>query len=320
MNDTPRRVLVTGGAGFIGSHVADAHLARGDRVWIVDNLSSGRIENVPADAEFVEMDIADPALRDLFREVTPQLVSHHAAQVDVRISVEDPLRDAGINVAGLLNVMEGAREARTDRVVYVSSGGVVYGEPEQIPTPETAPKLPLSPYGVAKLTGEYYLHYYRETHGIEYVALRYSNVYGPRQDPHGEAGVVAIFCNRLLGEEELTIFGDGEQTRDYVFVKDVVSANLKAADLDIPSGYGLDAVAFNVGTGGGTSVNRLADLLEEIAGIHPGRVYRAERAGELRHSTLDASRFGEFGWAPHFAIRDGLRETFQFIADTGVTG
>ena len=320
MNDTTRRVLVTGGAGFIGSHVADAHLARGDSVWIVDDLSSGKRENVPAGAEFHEMDIADPALADLFREVSFELVSHHAAQVDVRTSVDEPVRDAGINVTGLLNIMEGVRETGTRRVVYVSSGGVIYGEPEQIPTPETAPKLPLSPYGVAKLAGEHYLHYYREVHGIEYVALRYANVYGPRQDPNGEAGVVAIFCDRLLEEEELTIFGDGEQTRDYVFVRDVVSANLKAADLEIPEGDGLDAVAFNVGTGQGTSVNRLADLLEEIAGIHPGRVYRAERPGELRHSTLDVDRLGEWGWAPHSALRDGLRETFQFIADTRVPG
>lgn len=314
MSESGRKVLVTGGAGFIGSHVTDAYIARGDRVWVVDDLSSGRRSNVHAEATFLEMSISDPALRDLFREVRFDLVSLHAAQIDVRMSVEDPARDASVNVLGLLNVLEGAREARTKRVVYVSSGGVVYGEPESIPTPETAPKLPLSPYGVTKLSGEHYLHYYREVHGLEYAVLRYANVYGPRQDPHGEAGVIAIFCNRLQAGEELTIFGDGEQTRDYVFVKDVVSANLRASDMTLKPGPGLDSVAFNVGTGTGTSVNRLADLLEGIAENHPGRVYRGARQGELRHSTLDISRFADRGWAPRHALKDGLRETFHFIA------
>ena len=193
-----RNVLVTGGAGFIGSHVADAYLAAGDAVWVVDNLSSGRRVNVPDGAEFVELDIRDEAIRNLFREVRFDIVNHHAAQIDVRVSVADPAKDASINLLGLLNLTEAAIEVGTRRVIYVSSGGVVYGEPEQIPTPESAPKLPLSPYGVTKLSGEYYLNYYRRIRGLEYVALRYSNVFGPRQDPHGEAGVVAIFCNRLL--------------------------------------------------------------------------------------------------------------------------
>ena len=315
MTDSSRKVLVTGGAGFIGSHVADAYAARGDRVWVVDDLSSGARDNVGPDIELVEMDIADPTLRDLFREVRFDLVSQHAAQIDVRVSVADPARDAGVNVLGLLNVLEGAREAGTKRIVYVSSGGVVYGEPEEVPTPESAPKLPLSPYGVTKLSGEHYLHYYREVHGLEYVALRYANVYGPRQDPHGEAGVVAIFCDRLQSGEELTIFGDGEQTRDYVYVKDVVSANLMASDMSLGGGASLDSVAFNVGTGTGTSVNRLADVLESIADGHPGRIYRGERDGELRHSTLDVSRFADRGWAPRHALKDGLRETFNFIQD-----
>ena len=305
---------MTGGAGFIGSHVADAHVARGDRVWVVDDLSSGVRKNVGPEVEFIEMDIADPALRDLFSEVGFDLVSQHAAQIDVRTSVADPARDAGVNILGLLNVLEGAREAGTKRVVYVSSGGVVYGEPEQVPTPESAPKLPLSPYGVTKLSGEHYLHYYREVHGLEYVALRYANVYGPRQDPHGEAGVVAIFCDRLQAGEELTIFGDGEQTRDYVYVKDVVIANLRASDMTLKREPGLDSVAFNVGTGAATSVNRLADVLESIAEDQLGRVYRGERPGELRHSTLDVSRFAERGWVPRHSLKDGLRETFDFIA------
>ena len=315
MSDPTRNVLVTGGAGFIGSHVVDAYLERGDRVWVVDDLSSGSLANVHEKAEFVEMGIQDPDLRGLFRDVGFDLVSLHAAQIDVRTSVADPARDASINVLGMLNVVEGARESGTRRIVYVSSGGVVYGEPEEIPTPERAAKLPLSPYGVTKLSGEYYLHYYEVVHGIEYVALRYANVFGPRQDPHGEAGVVAIFCERLQSAEELTIFGDGEQTRDYVYVKDVVVANLLASEMILKPGPDIDAVAFNVGTGVGTSVNRLADVLESIAENRPGRVYREARAGELRHSTLDVSRFAECGWAARHTLEDSLRETFHFIAN-----
>jgi len=311
------RVVVTGGAGFIGSHVVDAYLSRGHEVWVVDNLSSGRRENLAPEARLLVADVASEEVRDLFREVRPDIVNHHAAQIDVRVSVEDPARDARTNVLGLLNLTEAAREVGTRRFVYVSSGGVVYGEPEVRPTPEGTPKLPLSPYGVTKLSGEYYLNYYRRVHGMEYVALRYSNVFGPRQDPHGEAGVVAIFCNRLLAGEALTIFGDGEQTRDYVFVRDVAAANMLASEMALPTseeGAGdLDEVAFNVGTGLATSVNRLADALEEIAGIHPGRDYRAGRPGELRHSTLEAAKMRERGWSPQFTIMQALQETYQYI-------
>ena len=305
---------MTGGAGFIGSHVVDAYLAAGDSVWIVDNLSSGRRENIPKRAEFVEMDVRAEEVRNLFREVRFDVVNHHAAQIDVRVSVLDPGKDASINIQGLLNLTEAAIEVGTRRVVYVSSGGVVYGEPEEIPTPETAPKLPMSPYGVTKLTGEHYLYYYRKVRGLEYVALRYSNVFGPRQDPHGEAGVVAIFCNRLLSGEPLTIFGDGEQTRDYVFVRDVVAANMLASTLVMGDGGGLDARAFNVGTGVGTSVNRLADALEGVAGRTPGRDHKPERPGELRHSTLEASLLRSRGWSPAFTLEQGLRETYDHIA------
>jgi UDP-glucose 4-epimerase len=314
MKRTKRRVLVTGGAGFIGSHVVDAYLARGDEVWVVDDLSSGRRENVPDGAELVVLDIRDEEVRNLFREVRFDLVNHHAAQIDVRVSVLDPAKDASINLLGLLNLTEAAIEVGTQRFVFVSSGGVVYGEPEQIPTPEAAPKLPRSPYGVTKLTGEQYLHYYRQVRGLEYVALRYSNVFGPRQDPHGEAGVVAIFCNRLLSGTPLTIFGDGEQTRDYVFVRDVVSANMLASTVQLGEGEGLDARAFNVGTGVATSVNRLADVLEAIAGSAPGRDRQPERPGELRHSTLDSSLLRSQGWTPAFTLEEGLRETYEHIA------
>ena len=236
---------MTGGAGFIGSHVVDAYLAAGDEVWIVDNLSSGRRHNVSDAACLVEMDIRSAdEVRYLFREARFDLVNHHAAQIDVRVSVTDPVEDAAVNVHGLLNLTEAAVEVGTRRFVFVSSGGVVYGEPELIPTPETAPKGPLSPYGVTKLTGEFYLNYYGLVRGLDYVALRYSNVYGPRQDPHGEAGVVAMFSTRLLDGAALTVFGDGEQTRDYVFVQDVVSANMLVSDLELPVSGNLDDRAF----------------------------------------------------------------------------
>ena len=309
-----RRVLVTGGAGFVGSHVAEAHLARGDHVCILDDLSSGRLNNVPAGAEFVEMDVADPRTRDFVRQGGFDLVNHHAAQVDVRVSVADPAADARTNIVGLVNVLEGARAAGTERAVFVSSGGVIYGEPDVFPTPETAPKHPVSPYGVSKLAGEHYLDYYRLIHGLDHVALRYSNVYGPRQDPGGEAGVVAIFSNRLLREEPLVIYGDGEQLRDYVYVEDVARANLLAAEMDLEDDAGMDARAFNIGTGEATSVNTLAELLEEVAGIRVGRVFREARAGDVRCSTLAAARIRDRGWVPRFSLREGLARTFRHIA------
>lgn len=314
MTQPKKRILVTGGAGFIASHVADAYLADGHEVWIVDDLSSGRMSNVPAGAEFIEMDVRSPDMRNLFRDVRFDLVNHHAAQIDVRSSVSDPANDASINLLGLLNITESAMEVGTQRVVFVSSGGVVYGEPEQIPTPETAPKLPLSPYGVTKLGGEYYLNYYRKIRGLEYVALRYSNVFGPRQDPHGEAGVVAIFCTRLLNGSALTVFGDGEQTRDYVFVRDVVAANMLASSVELPDGEGLDSRAFNVGTGVGTSVLRLAEVLQGIAGSNEALNHEAARPGELRHSTLDSGLIQSHGWTPAHTLEQGLRETYEYIA------
>jgi len=311
-----RKVLVTGGAGFIGSHVSDAHLDRGDRVWIVDDLSSGRIENVPAGAEFHRLDIAGERVADLIRSVGFDLINHHAAQIDVRVSVEDPVRDARVNVAGMLNILEAARAGGTGRFVFVSSGGVVYGEPREFPTPERAPKEPLSPYGVTKLAGEHYLNYYREVHGMEYVALRYANVYGPRQDPHGEAGVVAVFSRRLLRGEPLVVYGDGEQTRDYVHVEDVVRANLLAARMELSAAPGIDARSYNVATGRETSVNRLAAVLEDVSGIRTDRIFRDARPGELRRSVLATERLRDRGWVPALGMREGLSATFEAIAST----
>jgi len=309
-----RKILVTGGAGFIGSNVAEAHIDRGDRVWIIDDLSSGRLDNVPAGAEFHQLDIGDPRVGDLIRGIGFDIINHHAAQIDVRVSVADPALDARVNVTGLLNILEAARESGTARIVFVSSGGVVYGEPHEIPTPENAPKEPLSPYGVTKLAGEHYLNYYREVHGLDYVALRYGNVYGPRQDPHGEAGVVAIFCQRLLRGEPLVIYGDGEQTRDYVYVGDVVRANLMVARMHLSPAPGLDARAFNVATGIETTVNELADILQGASGIHTGRAFEGFRPGELRRSALSTARLRERGWTPALSLREGLAATFEHIA------
>jgi UDP-glucose 4-epimerase len=312
---TARKVLVTGGAGFIGSHVAEAYLRRGDRVWILDSLVHGRRENIPEGAEFVEMDVRDPDAARLIRQEGFDVVNHHAAQMDVRVSVADPRFDASVNVDGLLNLLEASREAGVKRFLYVSSGGVVYGEPDVRPTPEKAPKLPESPYGVSKLAGEQYLYYYHRVHGLEYAALRYSNVYGPRQDPHGEAGVVAIFSTRLIEGQPLTIFGDGEQTRDYVYVGDVVAANLLLSDAELPRERSLDARGFNVGTGRETSVNDLARLLISASGASVEVRHAEARAGELRHSALDASRLRALGWEPRTAVEQGLAETFHWIAE-----
>ena len=308
------RVLVTGGAGFIGSHVAAAHLERGDEVVVLDSLVHGRAENVPDGAELVRMDIRDEGAAALVRNGGFDLVSHHAAQMDVRVSVADPRFDASVNVDGLLNLLEAARAAGVGRFIYVSSGGVVYGEPDVRPTPETMPKLPESPYGVSKLAGEQYLYYYHRVHGLDYAALRYSNVYGPRQDPHGEAGVVAIFSTRIARGEPLTLFGDGEQTRDYVYVDDVVAANLAVADAELDPAALLDDRAFNVGTGIETSVRSLAESLMRASGRIVPLEFASARPGELRHSSLDASRLRSLGWRPAASLDSGLRETYDWIS------
>jgi len=313
-----RRVLVTGGAGFIGSHVAEAYRDLGDRVWVVDDLSTGRASNIPEGIEFRRMDICDPELDALFREVGGfDVVNHHAAQIDVRKSVADPRADARVNIDGLLNVLECARRHGVGRFVFVSSGGVVYGEAEHRPTPETSTKQPVSPYGVTKLSAEYYLYYYHQVHGLDYVALRYSNVYGPRQDPHGEAGVVALFSNRIRTGNALTIYGDGEQTRDYVYVGDVVAANLALSEGPLERAAALDDRAFNVGTGIETTVNVLARLLMEAAGREVPVQYAPERPGELRHSCLDPSRLRARGWRPQVSLAEGLERTYEYIAGGG---
>lgn len=311
-----KRVLVTGGAGFIGSHVAEAYRSRGWSVTVVDDLSSGRIENVPEGVEFVKLDVRDERLLELFEQHGGfDLVNHHAAQIDVRVSVARPRFDADVNIVGLLNVLDAAKGSGTKRIVFVSSGGVVYGNAEQRPIPETAPKRPESPYGVSKLVGEYYLRCYRLLHGLDYAALRYSNVYGPRQNPHGEAGVVAIFAKRISRDDPITIFGNGEQTRDYVYVGDVVQANMLVSEATLSDGNELDDRAFNVGTGNETSVNELAEGLMTAAGRSVRVEYAAARSGELEWSCLVCDRLKDLGWEAEVELADGLRRTYQWIAE-----
>ncbi len=309
-----RRVLVTGGAGFIGSHVADAFLAAGCDVTVIDNLSRGRPQHVPKAAAFRQLDVGSEEARALVAGGGFEVIAHLAAQVDVRVSVSDPIFDAEENLLALLNLLEGARIGGTRRIVFSSSGGVVYGE-RQPPHVETTPKLPVSPYGVTKLAAEYYLICYGQLYGLEAVALRYSNVYGPRQDPHGEAGVVAIFGNRVRTGKPLTIYGDGNQTRDYVYVTDVARANVLAADAALPAADGtVDARAFNIGTGVETSVTALARAMIAAAGVDVRIDHAAARAGELLASALTAAKAERLlGWKPQVDLAEGLRRTYDWI-------
>ncbi|MEK6274654.1 MAG: NAD-dependent epimerase/dehydratase family protein [Actinomycetota bacterium] len=298
-------VLVTGGAGFIGSHVAEALVAGGEDVVVLDDLSSGSRENVPDGAELVEGDIREPQA-DLFADVKPTACFHLAAQADVRVSVARPDHDAKINILGTVNVLQAALEHDT-RVVFSSTGGAIYGECER-PAPEDAPKQPLAPYGTSKLAGEEYLATYNRLHETRHVTLRYGNVYGPRQDPHGEAGVVAIFFSHLLSGEQPRIFGDGSQTRDYVYVADVVRATLAAAEQD--------GGVFNVGTGRETSVVELYEVCRRVAGKEDvDAAFAPPRPGELQRSVLNISRaVDELGWRPEHNLEDGLRETWAWMS------
>jgi UDP-glucose 4-epimerase len=302
------KILITGGAGFIGSTVADLFVASGWEVAVLDDLSSGKRENVPAAARFYQADVRQAATIALVASLAPEIICHHAAQIDVRRSMSDPQLDCAVNLAGLLNVMEGARQAGSVRhIVFASSGGATYGDTQQIPTPEEHPARPMSNYGVAKAASELYLGVYRANYGISSTALRYSNVYGPRQDPHGEAGVVAIFCGRLLAGEPCTIYGDGCQTRDYVFVEDVARANFLAASqrYDGP---------LNIGTGVETDVKQLYAHLAHAAGSTAAALHAKGRPGEQLRSCIDPRvAAATLGWLPQMALKDGLARTLAWF-------
>lgn len=308
------RVLVTGGAGFIGSHIAEAFLAAGWDVTCLDDLSRGKASNVPPGAAFVHADIRSPEAREVAATGGFDVLCHQAAQIDVRISVSEPALDASINLVGFANMLDGAAAGGIRRVVFASSGGVVYGDPEQIPTPETAPKLPISPYGVSKLSGEHFLRVLGRLRGFEGVALRYSNVFGPRQDPKSEAGVVSIFVSRILAGAPLTVFGDGRQTRDYVYVKDVARANLLAATAALPADTDLDQRGFNIGTGRQTSVLELAELVMQTMGRRVPVEHEAARPGELYRNALDVSKArAVLGWEPVHPFTDGLADLVRWF-------
>lgn len=310
------RALVTGGAGFIGSHVADRFVAGGYEVEIIDNLSSGRKENVPGAATFHEFDIGSPEARSIVTHGAFDVVVHLAAQIDVRKSVADPMRDATINILGTVGLLEAVRKAeRPGRVVFTSTGGAVYGTFANPPTPEGHAKEPESPYAISKLSAEYYLAYYFHQWGLKSTVLRFGNVYGPRQDPHGEAGVVSIFCNRLLDGRALTVFGDGLQTRDYIHVADVVEAAWLGATREVPSDHGLDARAFNIGTAIGTNVLELASHLQRAAGTNVPLEFAPKRPGEQQESFIAIEKARRvLGWEPRVALFDGLSDTYQWFA------
>jgi len=301
------KIVVTGGAGFIGSHVADVYLGAGHQVLVLDNLSTGSRQRVPQGARLVEMDISDPGVVDLFLVERPDVINHHAANPSVSLSVRQPVFDAVQNVLGTINLLEAARRSRVSKFLYVSSGGAMYGEPEYLPLDEKHPSNPISPYALSKHTGERYVRLYGEEHGLPWTSLRYANVYGPRQDPHGEAGVVAIFCQSLSDGVAPEIHWDGEQTRDFVYVGDCARASLLALDRG-------NGQAYNVGTGVGTSINTLFHILLEVSGqsLEPRRTPR--RPGDVRDSYLNCLKIEtDLGWRAETTLAQGLEETWQYL-------
>ncbi len=325
------KVLVTGGAGFIGSHIVDRLLSDGHTVAVIDDLSSGSRENLPADVPLHVVDIVDTAaVADVIAREKPEAVCHQAAQMSVSRSVREPLFDAQVNCVGLINVLDAAVAHGCRRVVFASSGGVLYGEATS-PAPETTAANPISPYGITKWVGERYLSFYAREHGLATVALRYSNVYGPRQNPHGEAGVVAIFSKRLLAGEPATINGDGRYVRDYVYGPDVAEANFAALTADLPQVQPGTLTSLNIGTGIGTDVNELeAEIRQQVSAqlaSHgqavslPEPTHGPARAGDLRSNLVDASQAAEvLGWKPTKSLSQGIAETVRWFAQRALAG
>ena len=318
-----KRVLVTGGAGFIGSHVADLFIENGWQVDVVDNLSSGRKQNLsPRLNEFFHLDITDPATGDQIRKGSYDAICHLAAQIDVRKSVVDPVFDARINVLGTIGLVEAVRATnKATRFVFSSTGGAIYGDFVEPPSVEEDAKEPEAPYGTSKLSAEYFLSFYARVLGMDTVALRYSNVYGPRQDPHGEAGVVAIFCGRVLDGRDLTVFGDGEQTRDYVYAGDVARANYLAATRDLPKPGRVDARSFNIGTGIETSVIDLASIIKKAGASKVKLDHAPARPGELARSAINPAKASKMlSWTPEVTLKEGLQRTFDWFAAQRTAG
>ena len=308
------KVLLTGGAGFIGSHVADRLIEKGYDVYIVDDLSNGKIENLNEGAQFIKADIRDrERMAEIFDEIKPEIVNHHAAQISVQRSVEEPLYDAEVNILGSLNLIDLSVKHGVKRFVYISSGGAVYGDPHYLPCDEKHPVNPLSPYGASKHAVEHYLFLYHVNYGLDYVVLRYPNVFGPRQDPFGEAGVVAIFTVRMLKGQEVYIFGDGYQERDFLYVKDVAEANLLAQEAEIKFEDPLDPI-FNLGTGRGTNVREIYQALAGLIGYRKAPVFKEKRPGEVYKISLNAEKATSvLGWKPRTTLVEGMKETVEWF-------